>query len=359
MWKLTDDLEFVLQHRSASDWCVFEAASWALAAQRVGPEQRDRRIELLPAVELVDRMRAITIFDFVSVDELFRIAGLGRQLRHEKGRRLYQEGAAAEDVQFLLEGAVSSSSGGAASPAINAPASLGFEEVLEDRPIRRTIDTSCRAVCLVLAREDLLTVLSDNTSVAKGLFRMLLSTNSWHDDWEASASSGMSAGATGDPNAPLQPIDKVRVLREHPLLAKATVEELLDLAAITREVALTKGDVLFTDHARPAIYHVLQGEVRLEAEGVPTLVAGPGKTMGVAETLAGLTLGRKATVSQSGRALFLAHDDFFAVLADHIDLLQGLFSGVLGAANSGTPTVSEPAASAARDAAVRETVGVS
>src|SRR5690606_22366730 len=34
IWSLADDLEYALAHRSASDWYVFEAASWALAARR-------------------------------------------------------------------------------------------------------------------------------------------------------------------------------------------------------------------------------------------------------------------------------------------------------------------------------------
>ena len=35
MWTLADDLEHALAHRDPHDWYVFEAASWALAAQRM------------------------------------------------------------------------------------------------------------------------------------------------------------------------------------------------------------------------------------------------------------------------------------------------------------------------------------
>ena len=35
MWSLADDLEHALAHRDPRDWYVFEAASWALAAQRM------------------------------------------------------------------------------------------------------------------------------------------------------------------------------------------------------------------------------------------------------------------------------------------------------------------------------------
>ncbi len=107
MWSLAGDLEHVLEHRSAKDWSVFEAASWASAAQRM-PADRRRVLwqEPLPAVELADRLRRIRLFDFVSVDELFRVASLGRQVRHETGRVLAQEGQPADTLHFVLDGKV-------------------------------------------------------------------------------------------------------------------------------------------------------------------------------------------------------------------------------------------------------------
>ena len=107
VWALADDLEYALEHRDAKDWYVFEAASWALAAQRMAvDERRTRWMEPLPAVELADRLRRMALFDYVSVDELFRFADAGRQVRHEHGRVLYTQGATPDDLQFLLDGAV-------------------------------------------------------------------------------------------------------------------------------------------------------------------------------------------------------------------------------------------------------------
>ena len=107
MWSLADDLEHVLAQRDPRDWAVFEAASWALAARRLTPERRRALwLEPLPAVELADRLRRIQLFNFASVNELFRIAGLGRQVRHETGRVLYEKGRAPESLQFLLDGRV-------------------------------------------------------------------------------------------------------------------------------------------------------------------------------------------------------------------------------------------------------------
>jgi hypothetical protein len=114
------------------------------------------------------------------------------------------------------------------------------------------------------------------------------------------------------------------------------VSQLLDLAGITREVALTAGSVLFIPSDKAVLYHVLDGEVRLDAaDGRDPVLAGPGCTIGVAEILAGVPVGRRATVTRAGQALRLEHEELFEVLADHIDLLQSLFSGLLTASRPG------------------------
>jgi hypothetical protein len=40
-------------------------------------------------------------------------------------------------------------------------------------------------------------------------------------------------------------------------------------------------------------------------------------------------LGWRATVTKEGRALRLDRDELYSVLADHVDLMQGLFAGVI------------------------------
>jgi hypothetical protein len=52
-------------------------------------------------------------------------------------------------------------------------------------------------------------------------------------------------------------------------------------------------------------------------------------TVGVADTLSGGAASARAVVTRSGRALRVERDDLFAVMTDHIDLMQGVFSEVL------------------------------
>jgi CRP-like cAMP-binding protein len=282
----------------------------------------------VPAVELADRLRVIPLFDFVSVDELFRIAGAGRQVRHEDGREIYHEGAQAEEVQFLLEGSVRHSTEDAAPYDVEAPAALGFENVLEGSPLRHTIRAVGRTITLTLRGEEFLTMLSDNIVLAQGLFRMLLDLPKVRH-WRTVYTPGPLAELLTPRSIPLQPVDKVLILRQNPLLQRATVNQLLDLVTITREVTLTAGTVVFKEIGPPGMYYIMTGEMRLEADDVDPIVVCAGSTIGVSETLAGVALGRRAIVTRDGLALRLDHDELFDVLGDHIDLLQGLFSGLL------------------------------
>ena len=265
LWSLSDDLEYAVAHHSPAD-CVFEAASWALAAHRLSEKPRDLWTEPLHVVELADRLRAIPLFDFVSVDELFRIAGAARQVRHEAGRELGHEGGAATAVQFLLKGSVRVSGGeDDARRDVNAPAALAFEEVLEGRPLGHTIRAIDRTVCVALDSAEFLTMLSDNIVLAQGLFRMLLEARAARH--LRMAYTPPQAGQVVLRGLPLQPIDKALLLRQNPLLGRASVNQLLDLVAISRETVLTAGSVLFAETDQPAVYYVLAGEVRLESTG--------------------------------------------------------------------------------------------
>ena len=66
----------------------------------------DSSSEGLPVVALVDRIRATPVFAALSIDELFRVAEVGQEIRHQAGREISRAGQAADEVFFLLEGAL-------------------------------------------------------------------------------------------------------------------------------------------------------------------------------------------------------------------------------------------------------------
>jgi CRP-like cAMP-binding protein len=335
LWTLADDLEYALEHRDVHDWYVFEAASWALAARRLSAgELRHRWMEPLPAVELADRLRRIALFDFVSVDELFRVADVGRQVRHEHGRALYEPGQKAEDLELLLDGKVTRSD--PATPDrppvdVEAPAALAFEEVIEGAPIAGSIRAVDRAICLALRSEQVLGLLSENVELAQGLFRMVLEREAG-SVWRGVVRGVLAKQPAGVRLADgLQPVEKVLLLSDMPVFARASAVDLAALAAIIREVPLVAGESLFKEGDAPALFVILTGELALEpvTGGAPD-AAGPGDTVGIYETLSGAdATGWRAHVTQAGTALRVDREPLFDLLTDRIELLQSLFSAML------------------------------
>jgi CRP-like cAMP-binding protein len=268
------------------------------------------------------------MFDFVMVDELFRIATGARQVRHEPGREVYHEGEHPDSVQFLIEGTVYLRAGETDISEVSRPAALAFEEVLEGRPLDQSLRAADRAVCLSIPRDHFLTVLSDNVEVAQGLFRLLLERPQARR-WRIVCAPPAGADRVAPSGVPLQAADKMRLLRRIPLFSRALVTQLLDVVGVARETPLRRGQVLLEATDEPAMLHVLDGELLVEGGGAEPIVAGPGSTVGMAETLAGEPLHRRVTARGEGLVLRLDRAAFYDVAADHVGLLQGLFSALL------------------------------
>jgi ATP:ADP antiporter, AAA family len=327
MWKLEGELEHSLQFRTAKDWYVFEAASWALAACRLPAGQRRALwMEPLPAVELANRLRGIPLFSYVSIDELFRIAGMSRQVRYETGRMLYQQGTPAESLQFLMDGKIAVSKPGMPPQEREATCALAFDEVLEGSPMRQTVRTIDSAICLELNSDEFLTLLSNSSPIVQGLFRMFLghrSAASWRKILRTTASNAIEAPTP----VMLTPIEKTIVLQNVPIFSRATADHLLALAAITHQLPFTTDGNLFIEGDRPAIYIVLSGQFALDSpSGGEAVSARPGDIVGTYETLGGEQMGWRVRTVEPGSVLRIDRDELFDLLADNVDLLQGIFS---------------------------------
>jgi AAA family ATP:ADP antiporter len=325
---LAGDLEQTLEHRDVRDWHVFEAASWALASQRMSSEERRARwMEPLPAVEVVDRLRRVPIFEFVSIDELYRVVAIGHQVRYETGRRIDEPGGGAV-LRFLLDGRVVLRSADRTSATeIAAPAVFGFDTVLAVAPSGDALVSADATIVLALPTEEFLALLSANTQLAAGLFRMLIARAPASASPSVLAARPRAGAGTAAPVG-LRAVDKVLVLGDVPVFARASADELLALAAIAREVPIVEGADLCAEGEPAAVHIVLGGSLQLQRGGGPAVTAGPGDAIGVIETLGGGLAEARARGVASGSALRIDRDALFEVLSDRIDLLRGLFAAM-------------------------------
>jgi CRP-like cAMP-binding protein len=265
----------------------------------------------------------VPVFSSVSVADLVRLAGLGRQMRYESGQILYQESVVPEQLQFLLDGGVTASAGGRDGHNIMPPAALAFEEILDGRPMQETLRTSDVAVCLVLGREEFRTLLSDNTELVQGLFRILADQGRpeqlllrRRDSTPLRVPAGM-----------LTPIEKALLLQQVPIFADVAAEEMRFVVTIANEVQISEGSKLFTESDPPAVWVVLAGRAVLEpATGGEPQTTEAGDVVGFFETLAGSPIGCRAAAAAVVRALRIDRDDMFDLCGQRPQLLRQLLS---------------------------------
>jgi AAA family ATP:ADP antiporter len=320
---LEDDLRYVAGRKSSARVKASrEVAVWALDSSAHDAEGSR------PVVEIVDRIRNVALFDFISVDELFRIAEGGDELRHHPGRELFGAEEIPDGVYVLVEGTVAEYDADGGVVEHRAPAVLAFSDVVRGTPARVTARAVDHVMSIRVAAADFLTMVSDNPLLAQGLFRMLLTVDRGRalarpDRWLPA--SAPDAVVTRAPNS----ADQAILLRRHPLLSRAAADAVLALAEATEEVSFARGDLLVDAGRVPAVHLVLSGAVVMEASGPGPRQVGAGSTLGLAETLAGVASPWTIRAETDGQARRLSREALFAVLGDHVDLMQDLFGAVL------------------------------
>jgi CRP-like cAMP-binding protein len=278
----------------------------------------------VPAISLVRRLKESPLFRFASMDELFRIAAIARQVRYAAGSRVQERGLPADYIQVLVQGRFRvSDAPGAEGEVLAPPAMLGFQEVLKGSPLQSSVTAEIESIALVMPAEEIRTLLAANIELAQGLFRMLLESDSDEGLPRRAASFRYEQKET-----PLTTVEKVMCLQTVPILSQATAEELYEVAAISREVSFPEQDGFLAPGSPASIVLLLSGALELTTPGGNKVRAEAGASVGVRETLAGASFADTAEVVEPGKALLIDREPLFDLLADRMDLLQGIFSAV-------------------------------
>ena len=121
-------------------------------------------------------------------------------------------------------------------------------------------------------------------------------------------------------------IEKVIFLQNVDVFLEVPTEQLAYLAAIAEEIAFLKGDDIYkTEESSDAMYFVLEGKVKLHRDGEEITLAGEKEVFGTwalfDEELRIVT----ATAIEDSKLLRIDREDFYDLLADNVDITQGIF----------------------------------
>jgi len=130
--------------------------------------------------------------------------------------------------------------------------------------------------------------------------------------------------------APMAQIEMMVFLQGVDLFAHCNAEEVLRLAAIASEQTYEKSEVIFrSGDPADALYCVVEGRVRLDAEDEKGAVIGPSGRFGVLDILSGRPRVGDAVAVTDTRVLIIEAEDFFDLLSNNIEIVRALFTTVI------------------------------
>jgi CRP-like cAMP-binding protein len=124
----------------------------------------------------------------------------------------------------------------------------------------------------------------------------------------------------------LTTIEKVLLLQNIELFSNVTSEQLAFLAVIAEEVVMEPARVLYRQGDPPdGLYVVVSGSVRMERSGEEIDRIGINRAFGVWALFDDAPRLTTAETAEETRLLFVGRNDFYDVLSDHVDIVEGLF----------------------------------
>jgi len=120
-------------------------------------------------------------------------------------------------------------------------------------------------------------------------------------------------------------VEKVVFLQNVDIFEKVPAEQLSYIAAIAEEVQYSKGDVIFKENEpSDSLYLVIDGKINIEKEGKPVLTAGSKDAFGTWSLLDNEPRPVTATASDDAVMLRIERNDFVDLLADNVQVTQGI-----------------------------------
>jgi CRP-like cAMP-binding protein len=121
-------------------------------------------------------------------------------------------------------------------------------------------------------------------------------------------------------------IEKVLLLQNIDLFSHVTSEQVSFFAALAEEIAVNPDETLYQEQDPPdGLYVVVSGSVGMWRGTEQIDRIGPNGCFGIWALFDDEPRLTTARTIEESRLLYVSRDDFYDVLADHVDIVEGLF----------------------------------
>ncbi|MCA9741539.1 MAG: cyclic nucleotide-binding domain-containing protein [Deferribacteres bacterium] len=129
----------------------------------------------------------------------------------------------------------------------------------------------------------------------------------------------------------LTTIEKVIFLQEVDIFEQTSTENLAQIAAITEELQIAKDHVIYQEGDNSdSMYLVVEGKIRLHKSEQNIMIAGEKDAFGTWALLDDEVRLVSAVALEDGTLLRIAKDDFYDLLADNVQITQGIIKYMAG-----------------------------
>lgn len=302
----------------------------------------DERVALRVEHELFIR----SFFDLRPPERMVQqlVAGL-RDVFFPAGATIYQRGDAAENLYFLIEGAVVLEAEGEEPWRFGAQSMLGALDAGQGRPYSRTARVLTDVAALTMSFREYVDVMEDHFDFTKASLE--LGCSEMHErSLSLPPELVFEVGREGPPLVPaprdgagfaLELMDRVLVLRRCEIFAQTPVQALVTLAKHVEVEHFAPDATLFrAGDAAPHLRLLAAGRVRVWRDA-PAVTArfGPGELLLRQAALGAERHAYTAVAETAAVTLRFSKEDLFDVAEDHFSLIGSLFA-YLGRENERT-----------------------
>jgi CRP-like cAMP-binding protein len=129
----------------------------------------------------------------------------------------------------------------------------------------------------------------------------------------------------------LTTIEKVIFLQNIDAFEQVPTEQLAEVAAIAEEMSILEGDVIYRENdASDALYLVLEGKIRMHRGDDEFAVVGDKEAFGTWALFDATPRVVTATAISDAHLLRVEREEFVDLLADHVQIAQGMLKTVAG-----------------------------
>jgi CRP-like cAMP-binding protein len=242
------------------------------------------------------------------------------------GDRLFAAGEPAEHVYFVKQGTVELALHGGTIEVVEGPRTLGMSDVLIERPHSASAHARTPVELLKVRTEAWIDLLEDSFPLARSAVLSLvravagLETQQWANGRFPLAVPSPAAFA----GKPLDLVERLMVLMQTPLLRRAGVQPLSDLASACEEISFAPSDLLFGRGVpRERILVLVEGRVEASRENPQaSWRGGPGQVVCGTVSFADTDAAWHARATSQGRALAFGLDDWFDVMEENFEMVR-------------------------------------